>query len=37
VNFNKKVIEKIPQERMDIFKEVMNDILKIANELNNKK
>jgi len=37
VNFNKKVMEKIPQERMDIFKEVMTDILKIANELNNKK
>ena len=37
VNFNKKVVEKIPQEKMEIFKEVMTDILKIANELNNKK
>lgn len=37
VNFNKKVIENIPTEKMDIFKEVMTDILKIANELNNKK
>ena len=37
VNFNKKVIEKIPAEKMEVFKEVMTDILKIANELNNKK
>lgn len=37
VNFNKKVVEKIPAEKMEIFKEVMTDILKIANELNNKK
>ena len=37
VNFNKKVIEKIPEEKLEIFKEVMTDILKIANELNNKK
>ncbi len=37
VNFNKKVVEKIPAEKMQIFKEVMTDILKIANELNNKK
>ncbi len=37
VNFNKKVVEKIPTEKMEIFKEVMTDILKIANELNNKK
>ena len=37
VNFNKKVVEKIPAEKMEIFKEVMTDILKIATELNNKK
>ena len=37
VNFNKKVIEKIPEEKLEIFKEVMTDILKIANELNHKK
>src|SRR5690606_35432416 len=37
VNFNKKVTEKISGEKLEIFKEVMADILKIANELNNKK
>ncbi|MGA9211236.1 MarR family winged helix-turn-helix transcriptional regulator, partial [Kaistella sp.] len=37
LNFNKKVVEKIPLEKMEIFKEVMTDILKIANDLNNKK
>lgn len=37
VNFNKKVVEKISPERLDIFKEVMNEILKIANEINIKK
>ena len=37
VTFNKKVAEKIPAEKLEIFKDVMNDILKIANELNNKK
>jgi DNA-binding MarR family transcriptional regulator len=37
VTFNKKVAEKIPAEKLEIFKNVMNDILKIANELNNKK
>ena len=36
VNFNRKVVEKIPAEKMEIFKEVMHDILKIANDLNNK-
>src|SRR5690606_8696224 len=36
LNFNKKVIEKIEPEKMEIFKEVMTDILKIANNLNNK-
>lgn len=37
VNFNKKVVEKISSEKLEVFKEVMYDILKIANELNNKK
>ncbi len=37
VNFNKRVLEKIPQEKMEIFKEVMNEIKQIANDLNNKK
>lgn len=37
VNFNKKVVEKISSEKMAIFKEVMQDILKITNELNHKK
>lgn len=37
VNFNKKVTEKISAEKLEVFKEVMADILKIANELNNKK
>lgn len=37
VNFNKKVVERISPEKMAIFKEVMQDILKITNELNNKK
>lgn len=37
VNFNKRVTEKIPNEKLETFKEVMGDILKIANELNQKK
>lgn len=37
VNFNKRVTEKISADKLEIFKEVMADILKIANELNNKK
>ena len=37
VNFNKKVVENITPEKLEIFKEVMNDILKIANDLNNRK
>ena len=37
VNFNKKVVEQISEEKLDIFREVMTDILRIANELNNKK
>lgn len=37
VNFNKKITERIPQDKLEVFKEVMNDIMKISNELNNKK
>lgn len=37
VNFNKAVMGRILPEKMDIFKEVMGDILMIANNLNNKK
>lgn len=37
VNFNTKVAAKIPNEKLEIFKEVMTDILRIANEINNKK
>ena len=37
INFNKKIVERIEPEKFEIFKEVMNDILKIANELNNRK
>ena len=37
LNFNKKIVEKIQPEKFEVFKEVMTDILKIANELNNRK
>ena len=37
VGFNKKVLERIDPEKFAIFKEVMGDILKIANDMNNKK
>lgn len=37
VNFNKKVIEKISPDKLETFKQVMSQILKIANEINNKK
>ncbi len=37
LNFNKRVSEKIPQEKLETFKEVMNEIQKITNELNKKK
>ncbi|MBC7556148.1 MAG: MarR family transcriptional regulator [Chryseobacterium sp.] len=37
LNFNTKVIEKISVEKLDVFKEVMRDILRIAAEINNKK
>src|SRR5690606_24618026 len=37
LNYNKTVMEKIPNEKLEIFKEVMGEILQIANQLNNKK
>ncbi|QCX52364.1 MarR family winged helix-turn-helix transcriptional regulator [Elizabethkingia sp. JS20170427COW] len=37
VNFNKKIIEKVDPHKLEIFKEVMGDILQIANQINNKK
>ncbi|SEF64875.1 DNA-binding transcriptional regulator, MarR family [Halpernia humi] len=37
VNFNKKVMDKISPEKLETFKQVMSQILKIANEINNKK
>ena len=37
VGFNKKVVERIDPEKFAVFKEVMGDILKIANNMNNKK
>ena len=37
VNFNQKVVERIDPEKFAVFKEVMGDILKIANNMNNKK
>ena len=37
VGFNKKVVDRIDSEKFAIFKEVMGDILKIANNMNNKK
>ena len=37
VGFNKKVVERIDSEKFAVFKEVMGDILKIANNVNNKK
>lgn len=37
VNFNKRVVEKIDPERLEIFKDVMNEIMKIANDINTKK
>lgn len=37
VNFNKKVMERISSEKMEVFKEVMIEIMKIANDLNNRK
>lgn len=37
VNFNKAVIDKVSPEKLEIFKEVMDIIMKTANELNKKK
>ncbi|WP_144282690.1 MarR family winged helix-turn-helix transcriptional regulator [Chryseobacterium echinoideorum] len=37
VNFNKKIMEKISPEKLEIFKEVMTEIMKISHDLNNKK
>lgn len=37
LDFNTRVVETIPQEKFEVFKEVMASILKIANDLNNKK
>ena len=37
LNFNKKVSERISQEKLEIFQEVMNEIQKITIELNKKK
>ena len=37
VNFNKRVTEQIPTEKLACFKEVMGDIMRIANELNTRK
>lgn len=37
LNFNRTVMERIPEEKLETFKDVMTEILQIANELNNKK
>ena len=37
VNFNKKVVERIDPEKYVVFKDVMSEIMKIANEMNSKK
>ena len=37
VNFNQKVVERIDPEKFQIFKEVMSEVMKIANEMNLKK
>ncbi len=37
VSFNKKVMERIAPENLDIFKNVMTEIMKIATDINNKK
>ena len=37
VNFNKKIMEKIAPEKLETFKEVMTEIMKIATDLNNRK
>ncbi|WP_297984599.1 MarR family transcriptional regulator [uncultured Chryseobacterium sp.] len=37
VNFNKRIVERIPAEKLETFKEVMGEIQRITNELNKKK
>ena len=37
VNFNQKVVERIDPEKFQIFKEVMSEVMKIANEMKSKK
>lgn len=37
LSFNKKVMDSVPEEKLEIFKEVMGNILDIAHELNNNK
>ncbi len=37
VNFNKTIMEKIPQEKLEVFKEVMMEIQQITADLNKKK
>ena len=37
VNFNSRVMEKIPQEKLQVFKEVMSEIMQISIELSTKK
>ena len=37
VNFNKKVVERVDPEKYTVFKDVMSEIMKIANEMNSKK
>lgn len=37
VNFNKRIVERIPAEKLETFKEVMREIQRITNELNKKK
>lgn len=37
LDFNKRVVETVDPEKLEIFKEVMKDILQIVNDINNKK
>lgn len=37
INFNKMVTERISDDKLEVFKEVMGEIMKISNELNSKK
>ncbi len=36
ISFNQRVIDKVPQDKLDTFYEVMNTIMKTAQELNKK-